>query len=170
MQRTWIFRMGCFFAVLLAPATAWAQNSDSQAGTTTAEIVNNPITLSELANLDFGTLLPTADDGTVRIRALDGLVINSNVFVRTPGNPGRWNVAGEADAFFTIQLPANGAVTLSNGTDNMAVNNFEHNAGNFPRLDSTGSLDFDVGATVSVRSNQTPGTYSALYTVQVAYD
>ncbi|MEK9951770.1 MAG: DUF4402 domain-containing protein [Curvibacter sp.] len=79
-------------------------------------------------------------------------------------------VSGTASATYAITLPPDGTVSLSSGSQTMALNGFV----SFPHATGTlsagGSQVLNVGATLSVGANQTPGNYSGSFNVTVQYN
>lgn len=175
-NRTTLHRITLAFfalAILLAAGAVQAQTqtSTTATGTANAEIVSNPLALTEVVQLDFGVLLPTTSNGFVTVDS-SGSISADEVHVRTQGNPATWEIAGEPGARVSIDLPANDQVSLIDSVsgDTMPVNNFERNVSTTPTLNTDGNLSFQVGATLTVRSDQNVGVYSGSYDVTVSYE
>lgn len=166
-RKNLVFALAVFFALAL-PSLAAAQASDS--GDITVEIQNQAITLSSDSVLSFGTVLPFGRNGSVTVNPFNGVASGSNAFVSAPGNNASWSVTGVPGAFYAITLPSDGAVTVTSGANQMAVNDFTHSRGNAPRLDATGADAFGVGARLFVDANQASGTYAGTYNVTVSYN
>lgn len=69
---------------------------------------------------------------------------------------------------YTISLPQNGTVFLTNGGNQMALNNFVSNPSGlvaFPAV--TGTQILRVGATLSVGNNQASGNYAGSFNVVI---
>jgi hypothetical protein len=81
---------------------------------------------------------------------------------------GSFRVSGTASATYTITLPDNNTVTLTDGTHTMALNGF---ASNPPTgtLSGGGMQLIQVGATLTVGSGQPPGNYTGTFNVTVNY-
>lgn len=79
-------------------------------------------------------------------------------------------VSGTASATYAITLPPDGTVSLSSGSQTMALNGFA----SFPHATGTlsagGTQILNVGATLSVGANQQPGNYSGSFNVTVHYN
>lgn len=121
--------------------------------------------------LDFGTITRSTSVGYITVtpngdRTTTGgaSVLSSSDFSAAP-----FSVSGDADAAFSITLPADGTVELTRtgGTEKMAVNGFVHNS--TLTLSSSGTETFSVGATLTVGASQVPGEYKGSFSVTVAY-
>lgn len=136
--------------------------------------VNAKQTFSSSQALAFGRFV-AGTGGTIKVPPLTGAVrtitggvtlLNSTVtaasFTITD------NSAKYASATVTITLPSDGTVSLSNGTNQMAVNSFTSNPSGTGVM-SGGSLTFLVGATLTVGANQPSGNYSGSFSVTVNY-
>jgi len=77
-------------------------------------------------------------------------------------------VSGTRNASYTLTLPANGTVVLSDGTHTMALNNFTVTPSN-GHLSGGGTQTIRVGATLSVGSGQPAGHYTGTYSLTVNY-
>ena len=71
-----------------------------------------------------------------------------------------FTVSGQASYTYAITLPST-TVTLTDGSSHtMGVTSFTSTPSSTGTLSGTGSQDLKVGATLSVASAQTPGTYT----------
>lgn len=156
-------------AILMMSFSTPAHAQATDTGDITVTVSSQPITLANETELSFGTVFPYGRAGTVRVTA-DGMTFPTDAHVSTPGSNANWAVTGIPTAYYAITLPVDGAVSVSNGTEAMAVNHFTHSAGTAPRLDASGIDAFGVGATLEVGANQMAGTYSGSYSVTVAYN
>jgi hypothetical protein len=89
------------------------------------------------------------------------------------GNPAAaaFAVTGEAGMTYAITLPADGAVSITDGASHtMVVNGFVSNPGTTGTLSGAGTDTLKVGATLVVGNNQVPGTYTGSFGVTVAYN
>ncbi|TVZ28391.1 uncharacterized protein DUF4402 [Gillisia sp. Hel_I_86] len=68
-----------------------------------------------------------------------------------------FEITGEAGYTYEVTLPSNNYV-LSNGSETMEITNFTSDFNNDNVL-AVGSQTINVGATLKVNPNQTPGTY-----------
>ena len=77
-------------------------------------------------------------------------------------------VSGTANASYTITLPANDTVVLSDGVHTMPVNQFTSNPPT-GTLSGGGSQLIYIGATLAVGSAQPAGSYAGTFSVTVNY-
>ena len=160
------------FAMALATA-ANAQNSETESTAKAFAQIVVPITISKGSDLNFGSIVRSASNGTV-VLAPSGTVTPTNVTMFTGGNavatsPAEYTISGEAGNAYTITLPADNSVVLNDGSGNtMKLTAFAHNAtGMFGASPET----FQVGATLHVTANQVAGNYvSDVFDVTVAYN
>ena len=161
------------FSVIMIAFTAgtFAQSSDTEQTTATATIVG-PLALTKVSDMDFGTIAVTGAAGTVVLGTDNSrTAVGPALVPPAAGVAASFTVNGEASRSFTITLPANGVVTLVNGANSMAVNDFLHSAGGAPALDGSGAAAFTVGATLSVAAAQVAGVYtSANFPVTINYN
>lgn len=128
-------------------------------------------TVTDTQGLSFGAFAAQGG-GTVTVapgsgaRSASGSVL---LIASGPGAAAQFTVTGTADAGYTITLPPNGAVTLSNGSATMAVNAFLGVPSGTGQLGAGGSQFLSVGATLTVGSNQPPGNYTGVFTVEILY-
>ena len=160
---------------LILPLLSLFIASGSQAATESsdvrAEIVARAITLVNTRALDFGKILPFSTAGYVQITASGSLsAVSAQVTDTSSVASSAWTVTGEQNGRFTISLPADNTVVLSNlNASTMELTNFSHNAGSAPQLNSSGSANFNVGARLQVGASQEPGLYSGTFNVTVNY-
>ncbi len=161
------------FAVVMIAFTAatFAQSSDTEQTTATATIIG-PLALTKISDMDFGTIAVTGTAGTVVLGTDNSrTAVGPALVPPAAGVAASFTVSGEASRAFTITLPANGDVTLVNGANSMAANDFVHSAGGTPSLDGTGAAAFTVGATLVVGAAQAAGVYtSANFPVTINYN
>jgi hypothetical protein len=137
------------------------------------------LSISSDVKLDFGSMsipndnvsviLSTANARTVdkatNISLLPGTTTNARVKVKGAGGLG-----------YTIKLPDNGTVTITNGTTTMAIDEFQSltpfssSNGLAGKLDASGNDEFVVGATLKVLKDQSVGVYTGSFEVMVTYN
>jgi hypothetical protein len=161
------------FSVIMIAFTAgtFAQSSDTEQTTATATIIG-PLALTKVSDMNFGTIAVTGTAGTVVLGTDNSrTAVGPALVPPAAGVAASFTVSGEASRAFTITLPANGDVTLVNGANSMAADDFVHNAGGAPALDGTGAAAFTVGATLTVGAAQAAGVYtSANFPVTINYN
>ena len=138
--------------------------------TVNVNVVSN-ISLTTTGGLLFGDISSSGTAGTVIMTATGsrsstgGVTINSAV----AGSPATFNVEGEANASYSISLPA--SVVLSDpASHTMVVDNFTSSPTPSGVLDDSGKQTIFVGATLNVSSNQAFGAYSGQMAVTVDYN
>jgi len=152
-------------------------NAQATATANASATIVSPISISKTEDLSFGNLAVDASGGTVILDA-------SLAATRTSAGAGgvslpsitgtvsaaTFVVSGQADFTFDVNV-LNPNIVISNGTDNMSVENFTTSAG-AGTLNSAGTQTVYVGADLIVNGSQAPGVYtsSAPFTVLVNYN
>ena len=154
--------------VVAVPASLQAQATTS--ATATVDVDERALTLTAVDALSFGTVLAFGRNGSVTVTP-GGTTSVSNAFSSAPGAPGTFTLTGVPSAPYSVSLPADGSVTVSNGTESMTLRNFTRTGGSSQLfLDAAGDANFSVGATLNVGSRQPQGTYTGTYNVTVDYN
>jgi hypothetical protein len=139
---------------------------------TPALCYTNSITLTNTQSLAFGSFI-AGSGGTMAVSTSGGRSVGSGSIVLMNMNPtahaAAFNVTGDANAPYTITLPADGVVSLTGPGAAMAVGSFTSNPTSAGTLNSGGTGTIAVGATLTVGSNQVPGSYSGSFSVTVTY-
>lgn len=132
-------------------------------------------TLTNTGALSFGSFT-AGTGGTVTVSAAGARSKSGGVILVSQGGvaaAAQFTVSGTPSATFTITLPADGTVFLSDGASgSMALNSFTSNPPNTASaglLSGGGTANVSVGATLTVGNAQTPGNYSGSFTVTVNY-
>lgn len=168
---------GLFAAAVAALIAASSGQAQAQAtATSTADaVIATPITITNTAGLDFGTILANAtlaDTVTLSAAAAPTRTANGGnvTLMASTFSAAAFSINGTANQTFAITLPADGTVTLAGPGPDMAVNGFTHDAGATPTLPAAPPMTLHVGATLSVGANQTAGAYTGSFDVTVAYN
>lgn len=135
-------------------------------------IDSSNLSVFQFNSLDFGTISPIGQPGTVTIDP-QGSTVASNVISTFEGFPGRWEVQGVPNAPIEISFPS--SINLSNGVNSIRVDEFRTEFTNSDdvnetTLDASGLTTFNVGATLNVDGNQPSGSYFGQYQVTVVYN
>ncbi len=142
-------------------------------GNAAARILS-PITLTAGATLNFQTIYKSPGGGTVRVTpaGVRTVVAGTVTLQATPvATAGTFTVGGDPTLTYSITLPADGAVTISNGAVTMAVNGFAAtSASGTNTLSGAGSDQINIGADLIVGAGQASGTYTGTYDVTVQYN
>ncbi len=169
-----VFLFVSLFVVVVATENVSAQNEATATAQTSATIIT-PISLVKNVDLTFGNIVRSSTAGKVEItpsgdRSFSG---GASAFGTSDGNPAaaQFAVSGEIGALYSVQLPNEDVtLTLDGGGATMIIEHgsFKHNAGDSPNIEEGES--FNVGATLSVKDNQTVGAYSGSFSVTIVYN
>lgn len=150
----------------------------SNTGSGTSATIVTPLAITKLTDLDFGNIVSSAFSGTVTlppalspIRITTGGVVIPTAIAGIP-TAAAFSVTGEANATFSIILPASVILTRLFGTETIEVYNFVPLNGQIGTLNSTGQGHILLGATMDVDANQFSGMYlnQTGLTITVAYN
>ncbi|SHF54926.1 protein of unknown function [Salegentibacter echinorum] len=157
-----------FILFALIAGTTFAQDEAKATATANAAAdIVSPIGISAQQDLNFGKVANNTA-GTVVV-ATDGTISASTLSQIGSTSPAAASFnATAANGFnYTIALPS--SVTLSNGTEKITVDNFNHDAG--ASSQGTGSTQtIGVGATLNVAAEQATGNYKGKFDVTVTYE
>ena len=123
-------------------------------------------------DLAFGTIMPSASSGSVTIApdtatrtASGGVQLVTSVF-----GPAVFNITGAANSSYSVTLPSDGTITISNGNQAMSVTGFSAApASGVATLNGDGVGAFKVGGKLDVPANQPSGEYTGMFDVIVTY-
>ena len=127
--------------------------------------------VSSTAALSFGSFT-AGSGGTITIGAGGSRMKTGTIILVNQGGSAaaaQFNVTGTPSAVFTISLPVDGTVMLSDGSNTLALNGFVSSPASVGTLSGGGSQLISVGATMTVGPNQAPGNYSGAFSVTVNY-
>ncbi|MEO8311769.1 MAG: DUF4402 domain-containing protein [Caldimonas sp.] len=123
-------------------------------------------------NLSFGSFL-AGGGGSVAVSAGGARTQSGGVILVGQGagtSSAQFTVVGTANATYSITLPPDNTVVLSDGNGNtMTVNSFVSSPPATGTLSGGGNQGVRVGATLIVAPNQAPGTYAGSFNVTVNY-
>ena len=133
-----------------------------------------PLSIVESVAMDFGTIAGGPIAGTVILGTASGRTTTGDVqlLAAGPGTAATFQITGEPSESYSISF-ADGILENAGG-QNMSVTSFTDNSGG--SIPGSGTESFQVGATLSVGSNQPAGTYSSStgggnpYTVTINYN
>lgn len=158
---------------LLAPLALWAAPAAAQTGGAVGRVVViEPLSLVNVAGLEFGNFSAGATAGTV--------VINQNTGARTVTggvtqlggtvSPARFTGAAAGLNLVIIRQPAVPVIlTRAGGTETMRITAFAIQGGQFRLFFTRQAFSFNVGATLAVGANQREGTYVGTFPLIVDY-
>ena len=153
-----------------------AQNIDVTASATaTAEIIS-VLTISNIANLNFGGIPSPTIETIITMNAADGgVVMSSGSSFASAGalSAAAFQINGEEGYAYSIELPI--SVTLIGDGDPMIVNNFKHSGhadGTSDSAITNGVNTLYVGADLTIAPAQLAGTYAAAtpFNVTISYN
>ena len=168
-----------FFAIAIlfsgVSVMSSAQNTATSESVNAAANIISPLGITSTGSLNFGTLVSMATSYTATVGTDANRTLSNDNAAKVGGIASTvtvptFNVTGDSNAKFSITLPVSTSLTTTSGgeTATMTVDNFVHNAGISPKLDS-GAASFKVGATLNVGNAQKAGSYTGTFTVTVAY-
>jgi len=130
-----------------------------------------PLSLTEDANLDFGTVLASGTAGTVTINSDSGVRSVSGGVTGVAINPGHRAVfTGYGTPSTTVNLSLSAPTFLTSGANVVGVNSMSFDSGGASRLiNAAGTFQIGVGGVFAVAANQPNGLYTATFTVTAQY-
>ena len=130
-----------------------------------------PLTLTKLADMDFGNLGVTTAGTAVIDPVTNTLAVTGGV-IRLGGTPSAARFAGAtfSSAVVNIKIP-NRTVLLTRvgGTQTIAVNDFTLDGQSKRTMARAGVFEFAVGATLRPAANQMEGIYTGTFDVTIQY-
>ena len=158
-----------------------AQTSATVTGTTAGAVLIVPMTLTQASPLHFGTInLLTASGGKVILstegdRSFDAGVAASSV--APVATNAAYSVTGTYNETYALTLPGTIDVTETvSGTEKMTISlvtaRFKEAAADAitSTLSATGTDNFKVGGTLTVKPGQIGGIYAGVFNVSVDYN
>ena len=157
-------------AALIAPAVQAAPIASSTPPAAQAALMR-PLTLSKLADMDFGYLGVTTA-GTAVINPVTNTMAVTGGVIRLGGTPHAARFAGatRSSAVVIIRIP-NGAITLTRvgGTQTITLDSFTLDGQSKRAMAQAGVFEFNVGATLRPVANQMEGVYTGTFDVTIQY-
>ncbi|MDO9579806.1 MAG: DUF4402 domain-containing protein, partial [Bacteroidales bacterium] len=151
-----------FFAIAVVilgfSASSFAQVSAT--ATATGTIVS-ALTIENIANMNFGNIIPGTEGGTVVLVPAGTRTATGSVTLPAAAgtiSAARFTVGGTVDAIYNITLPS--TYTITNGTQSMTVSTFTSDPISLGTLTNVGVGTINVGATLTVASSQAGGVYT----------
>jgi hypothetical protein len=154
-------------AFVVLPMSVSAQSNATAVGKVT---MVTPITLTQVTDLDFGTLASsnTAGEATIAKSSTPALAATggAKLISATGASAASFTVGGYATQGFSIVVPTT-AIPLTGGTSGMSVTLDALTSGTLV----AGAATIYVGGTLTVPANATAANYTtANFTVTVAYN
>ena len=162
-------------AALLISATPAAAAINATASAEARGLVLQPLTLTKVSDLDFGTIIASATAGTVSIDADTGARSSSGGITEVPTAPGgRAEFAGAGTTgqvvLLTLAAPTL-LVSTSNAADTLAVTSLVLDAGGSTNrtIGVTQAFSVGVGGNFAIAASQANGLYTAQFDLTASY-
>ena len=161
-----LFSAGALAALALS-TPAFAATSNQATANATVNIVS-PLTLTNTAGLNFGTVVGPFAGQTVRVSTLSartcgGLVCSGNASV----SAAKFNVTG-GTASQNLAVTVDPSVSLISGANTLTVD-LTTDLPSGVVTDGTGKASFAVGGSLPIPTGTPDGVYSGTFNVQVDY-
>lgn len=156
---------------LLAPAAGQAAPVPPPANPPGEASLMKPLTLTKLADMDFGYLGVTGS-GTAVINAVTDTMTTTGGVVRLGGNPhaAMFRGATQSSAVVNIKVPTRSVLlTRVGGTETITLDNFTLDGQSKRAMAQAGIFDFKVGATLRPTAGQVDGVYTGTFDVTIQY-
>lgn len=156
--------------VAASPAAAQTASADGVA----RGVVVQPLTLTWISDLDFGTVVSTAAPGTVRIAATAAgtrtVLGGVNAVASYPGGAAQFQGAGTTnqDVDLTLSWPT----LLASGANTITVNDMYLDGGTDTQtvtIGATGVFNVYVGGEFALAANQPAGLYEGDFQLTAEY-
>ncbi len=155
---------------LIAPAAIAAPIASPTPPAAQAALMR-PLTLTKLADMDFGNLGVTTS-GTAVIDPVSNTLAVTGGVIRLGGTPRAARFAGStsSSAVVIIRIP-NRTVLLTRvgGTHTIALDSFTLDGQSKRAMAQAGVFEFAVGATLRPTANQMEGVYTGTFDVTIQY-
>jgi hypothetical protein len=162
-------------ATLIVATPASAQQATATGIAKAKGVVVQPLTLTKIQDLDFGTVVSSSTAGSVTINPDTGFRTTTPGVTGVPSYPGdRGLFQGNGTPSNTVQLALSGPsvlISTTNPLDTVTASNWLLDSGNSTTrtIGSTGLFNVGVGATFGIGANQPAGLYQADFTVTAVY-
>ena len=140
-----------------APTISSAETINGTASVTIKELVQ----VSETQAMDFGTIYVQSGQAQTITVGTDGTLSTGE-----NGQSGIFAATGVPNSAITISFSNS---ELRAGAETLPLKNFTHDAGASPKFNSSGALEFKIGADIEISQNQAAGTYTGTYQLSVNY-
>jgi len=168
------FALAALAASVAVATPAYAQSVTASATAEARGLVLQPLTLTRVADLDFGTVIASNVAGQVTIdedtgnRSVSGGVLGVPTAV---GQRGLFAGAGSAGQQVDLALTPPAGGVLVSGANFLLVSNFVLDNGNATTrtIDPTGAFTVGVGGTFDIAASQANGLYAADFDLTAEY-
>lgn len=173
-----IVRLAALAATVATASPAFAQVAPPVSASASAEakgLVLQPLTLTKVDDLDFGTVISTAVAGTVEIDADDGTRAVTGGVLAVPSYPGgRGFFTGNGTAGRDVNLSLNAPaflISTTNPLDVIAVTSMglDNNNSLVRTIGNSTIFNVGVGGLFAIDANQPNGFYTAQFDLTADY-
>lgn len=168
-------RLAALAAIAAFASPATAQQVSANASAEARGLVLQPLTLTKVDDLDFGTVISTATAGNVVIDADGGARVTSGGVIAVPSYPGKRGLfTGAGTANQNVNLTLNAPTLListTNPLDTVTVNSMVLDSGNSTVRTIGASTVFQVGVggDFAIAASQPNGLYTAQFDLTAEY-
>lgn len=159
-----------FILLALISGTAFAQSTASDVADVNAEIVS-PISIVAKSNMNFGSIASETAAGVVVLKrngVIDMASTTAAVITNaaTTTSAAQFEISAANTYSYSIDVPD---IQLTGAGDAMNVT-FDHNLKETGNVSDGTAATLNIGGTLAVNANQTPGSYSGEVKVTVSYE
>lgn len=158
-------------------ANAWAQVTTPSANVPAQATVLAPLSITSTTTLNFGSFITDAKTaGTVIVPPTGPRTATGGVKLSLAGAtaaPTSVTVLGAEGTTISVNLPdtsSSGGIDLVLSGNKMSMAEFTTNLAKLTAIPVSGSLTFQVGATLSVGAAQAAGVYSGQFPITITYN
>ena len=154
-------------ALTAAPAAA-APTSVSNGPVTARAQILKPLTLTKVSNMDFGSIVVSAN-GTATMDTAGNLTCTASLTCTAAGTPAGYNVTGSNNQVVNITKPD---VTLTNGANPGTPLTLVLSGPTQVTLTSSGAPgnNFNLGGSIAIAATTNDGVYTGQLAVTVDYN
>ncbi len=169
-MKTTILKFFTLSVAIFAFSTISFGQANNATGTAQAAAnIVTPISITKNVDLNFGNIAAASTAFTVELDESGTRTSNGGTgtlpSVTGTVTAAEFTASGLTGATYAVTLPS--SITITDGTNNMTVDDFNSNA----TLTLTGGSEtFNVGATLNVGANQVAGAYTGTFNVVVNYN
>lgn len=160
----------------LAATFALVSPAQAQTVSATAEargLVLQPLTLTKVDDLDFGTVISSAASGTVTINSDSGFRSLTGGVAAGPATGNRALFSGAGTAGQQVDLDLVYPAVLTSAGNTIAITSLDFDTGGGTSttrtIGGTGTFQVGVGGVFAIGANQPNGLYTATFQVTAEY-
>ncbi|NTW82916.1 MAG: DUF4402 domain-containing protein [Chlorobiaceae bacterium] len=157
--------------LLIQALTANEVQAASTASAVASATIVEPISITDVGDLAFGTISPGSNNGTVTVTPSNRVSSSGDLsLVSSNRSSAKLEIKGQSNMAFTVIMPTSATISIAGNPDAtpMTIDSFTSNISS-GTIQNDGSSSLNVGGTLHVPSNQAPGTYTGTFSVTVSY-